>query len=71
MQVSDPNRRLPRSPAEVQQRSHGHEHAVTTATSFELFERARERLGDGAGEMGVLAFLEELTGSGLRFVPRA
>ena len=44
--------------------------AVSDAT-LELYERARERLGDGAGEMGVLAFLEELTGTALRFAPRA
>jgi 3-hydroxyisobutyrate dehydrogenase-like beta-hydroxyacid dehydrogenase len=43
--------------------------AVSDAT-LELYERARQRLGDGAGEMAVLAFLEELTGTALRFAPR-
>src|SRR4051812_18914892 len=44
--------------------------AVSDATR-QLYEQARQRLGDGAGEMGVLAVLEQATGSALRFPPRA
>ncbi len=41
--------------------------AAVSARTSELYEEARERLGDGAGEMGVLALYEELTGTPLRF----
>jgi 3-hydroxyisobutyrate dehydrogenase len=41
--------------------------AAVSATTRALYEQARERLGDQAGEMSVLALYEELTGTVLRF----
>lgn len=41
--------------------------AAVSVRTHELYEEARERLGDGAGEMGVLALYEQLTGTPLRF----
>jgi len=36
-----------------------------------MYEHARERLGDAAGEMGAVRLVEELAGTSLRFEPEA
>jgi 3-hydroxyisobutyrate dehydrogenase len=41
--------------------------APLAGATAEIYDRAREHLGDGAGEMGVVRLYEELTGTLLRF----